>query len=116
MEPKVDVSFEFAKIYDVQTQLDVVLGQKFTVFTNFEGPGQWFANNDPVLKLDANGNNCGFETTALGKSIVRLMNEEVTVKKLTINVVEAIVEPAATLGTIAGAAVAKTPAEPVEQN
>lgn len=94
----VDVSFSNAKVYNIE-RFDVVIGQKFSLFTDSAEPIKWFSDNDPVLAISANGMNADIEATGLGESIIFIMDAAFTViKKLTIKVVSAILEPAATLG------------------
>lgn len=103
----VDVSFSFAKVYDITT-FDVVLGQKFSLLTDWVGTSNWFANNDPVLSLNVSGNAADVEATGLGTSVILIMDaSDTVVKKLTIKVVDAIVEPAKDLGLTADAPIPK---------
>lgn len=105
---QVDISFQFAKVYDIE-RADVVLGQKFSLLTDYDGNSKWFADNDAVLKIDQAGNNADIEATALGSSTVLIMDTSLNIiKKLTIRIVDAIVEPAADLGLTADPAVAKS--------
>jgi hypothetical protein len=103
----VDVSFSFAKVYDV-AKFDVVLGQKFSLLTDFVGTSNWFANNDPVLSLSVSANTADIEATGLGTSTILIMDESMAViKTLTIRVVDAIIEPVKDLGLTADAPVRK---------
>ena len=98
---KADIKFEFAKVYDIE-RADVVIGQKFSILTDYEGPTQWFADNDKVLAIDVSGNNAEIEATAEGKSTVLIMNPDLLIiKKITINVVPAILDLAVDLGATA---------------
>ena len=104
---KADISFEFAKVYDVDT-VDIVMGQKFSILTDHDGPSQWFTDNDKVLSVDVNENIADLEATSIGKSTILIMNPDLLIiKKITINVVEKIVQPAADLGVSADEPVLK---------
>lgn len=98
---KVDVSFKFAKVYDIE-KIDVVIGEKFSLFTDLDPAAEishWFSDNDPVLSMGVNGNHADLEATGLGTSIILIMNKDyATIKKLIIRVVAEIIEPAAELG------------------
>jgi hypothetical protein len=105
---QVDVSFQFAKVFDI-TKFEVVLGQKFTLFTDSSTAIDWFADKDSVLALTEGDTWTDVEATALGTSIILIMDSGLNaVKKLTIEVVAAIVEPAKSLNVSADPAVAKT--------
>jgi hypothetical protein len=102
-----DVKFDFAKVYDIST-FDVVKGQKFSLLTDFAGVSNWFSDNDPVLELNVIGSNAEIFAAGNGKSILLIMDEAYQVlKKITITVVEAIIDPAADIGVSAGAPVLK---------
>ena len=104
---KVDVSFKFAKVYNIEN-IDVVKGQKFSLFTDAEMPIKWFSDNDPAISFVTKNNSVAAQATEIGKSTVLIMNQDFgTIKKLTINVVEEIVEPASDLGLTASEPVLK---------
>lgn len=104
---QVDVYFQFAKVYDI-TNFDVVLGQKFSLLINDPGKFRWFSDEDQVLSQTTKGNNNDVEATALGTSVILIMDESLAIiKKLTINVENTIAEPAADLGLTADPAVSK---------
>ena len=105
----VNVDFQFAKVYDVEEKIDVVIGQKFSFFTDADAtPIEWFANNDQVLAITANGSSADVEALSLGTSIIQIQNEGASIiKKLVINIVSAITEPAKTLGVTADEPVPK---------
>ena len=95
---QVDISFEFAKAYNV-TKVDIVKGQKFSILTDTEEPTRWFADNDKVLSIDTVGNNSDCVADNLGTSVILIMNPDMQIiKELTIKVVDSIVEPAKDLG------------------
>jgi hypothetical protein len=79
---KLNAIFDFVKIYDVQSELDVVQGQVFTLEI-LDGSPLIFTNNDQVLDLD------GDKVTAaeLGESTIRFMDGTSVVKDLLIRVV-----------------------------
>lgn len=97
----VDVSFQFAKVYNIDT-FDVVKGQKFSLFTDYAGSSRWLSENDPVLALLVTGNNADVEAVTVGTSVILIMDDNYqALKKLTIRVVDAIVEPVKDLGLTA---------------
>jgi hypothetical protein len=103
---QVDISFDFAKIYNIE-RVDVVAGQKFKLFTDAEGL-RFFSDNDPVLSLRPNGTVVEGAADDLGTTTILIMDaNDVIHKKLVIRVVDAIVEPAATLNPTAGEPVLK---------
>lgn len=105
---QVDVSFSFAKVYNIE-KFDVVLGQKFSIITDYGSPKSWFADNDPVLSITVNGKDADIEATAKGTSIIKFFDaEDQLLKKISITVVDAILEPAASLGITSEAPVPKT--------
>lgn len=96
-----DISFEFAKAYDVN-KVDVVKGQKFTINTDFDAVSKWFSDNDPVLDLNVTGNSAEVTAKQTGTSIILIMNEAFQEeKRLTIRVVDEILPVAADLGVTA---------------
>jgi len=104
---QVDVTFPYAKIFDIHRG-EIVLGQKFSLLANFEGEKKWFADNDKVLALDAEGNKAELEATGIGTSLILIMTPQLRVlKKITIKVVDAIIEPAKELGVTADIPVPK---------
>lgn len=104
---QVDVSFGFAKVYNIES-FDVVKGQKFSLLTDNTGESKWFSDNDPVLSLIVDGNNADVEATATGTSEIIIMDENLNqLKKITIKVVDAIIEPAKKLTLKADAPVKK---------
>lgn len=97
-----DISFEFAKVYNVE-KADVVKGQSFSIDTDFAGVSKWFSDNDPVLSLKVNGNTAEAEAKETGTSTILIMNESMTVEKtLVINVVDSIEPKATDLSVTAG--------------
>ena len=90
---RLNAIFDNVKIYDVQSQLDVVQGQVFELEV-LDGTPDIFTNNDQILDLD------GVKVTAaeLGTSLIRFMDATSVVKDLTINVVASIGSIASNLG------------------
>lgn len=96
---QVDISFEFAKIYNIQKWVHVVKCQKFSLFTDATTPILFFSDNDPVLGLSANGASVDMEATNLGDSTLLIMDEGHNIlKELVFSVVDLIIEPAKDLG------------------
>jgi hypothetical protein len=97
----VDIAFDFAKVYNIE-RADIAVGQKFKLFTDFEN-GRFFSDNDQVLSLRPNGKEVEGTADEVGDTTILIMDDQFTIqKKLTIKVVEAIVDPAASLGITAG--------------
>lgn len=93
----VDIAFDFAKAYNIE-RADIVMGQAFKLFTDFEG-GRFFSDNDEVLSIKPVGTTVQGSALAVGTSTILIMDSQLNIQKnLTINVVEAIVDPAASLG------------------
>lgn len=94
---QVDISFDFAKIYNIE-KADIVVGQRFTLLTDYEG-GRYFSENDPVLTLKPMGKDVEGEANEIGTSTILIMdNAYAILKTLTINVVSAIIPMATNLG------------------
>lgn len=105
---QVNIDFEFAKIYNIQNRVDVVLGQKFSLYTDSETPIFWFANGDPVLAITERDTSADLEATALGKSVLLIMDSNLTqLRRFDINVVNEIVEQAKNLNATADQPVLK---------
>lgn len=103
---RVDVSFDFAKVYNIE-RFDVVIGQNFTLLSDFDN-GKWFSDNDPVLSLRVNGKDVDAKAVEKGTTTILIMNTEHVIQKtLTINVVDEILPMAASLGVTAGTPVPK---------
>jgi hypothetical protein len=103
---QVDISFDFAKVYNIE-KVDIVVGQKFTLITDYDG-GRYFSENDPVLSLKPIGRDVEGEANEVGTSTILIMDASfVILKTLTIQVVEAIAPLASTLGVTAGSAIQK---------
>lgn len=92
-----NIIFDNVKVYSVQSELDVVQGEVFTLEI-VDGAPMVFTNNDQVLDLD------GDKVTAqtIGESIIRFMDGTAVVKDLLIRVVEQVGPMAKTLGTTFG--------------
>ena len=108
----VNLKLTNAKVYDISV-FDVVLGEKFSLQTDYTDQSYWFVNNDPVLsinakELDVNGASADVEATALGTSIIQIQDDSFKeVKRITIKVVPEIVDPASNLNVSGGTPVAK---------
>lgn len=106
---KVDVKFSNAKVYDVSV-FDVAKGEKFSLLTDYTDVSSWFANNDSVLSVTQNDNNADVEATGTGTSIILIKSQNLdapTLKQLTINVLDAIVDPASNLNVSGGIPIPK---------
>jgi hypothetical protein len=99
---RLNAIFDNVKIYDVQSQLDVVQGEVFDLEI-LEGTPEVFTNNDQILDLS------GTKVTAseIGSSLIRFMDGTAVVKDLTINVVASTGPVATTLGGSLGEPVQK---------
>ena len=93
MEAK--VTHSAGRIYQAR-RFDMVLGQVYDVeLTGITGPIEWTAGDDEVLAIaDDNGLTARITATAIGKSIVRLLQNERPVGVLRIGVYE---EPTVTV-------------------
>lgn len=109
---KVDVIFDFAKVYDIN-KLDVAKGQSFSLQTDLTAQAtqaRWFSDNDPVLamKVSDNGFSADVQATEIGKATILIFGAGFSIiKEIDINVIETIEKPAVTLGLKADAAVTK---------
>jgi len=75
---QVDVSFEFAKVYNIDT-IDVVKGQKFSF--QVDGDGRWFSDNDDVLSLKVTGKEAEASADAEGTTTILIMDESFAIQK-----------------------------------
>lgn len=104
---QVDISLINAKVYNIE-KFQVVIGQKFSLFTDSGIPLSWFANNDQVLNVTDNDSSADVEATGLGTSIILIMDKDLKeVKRLTVDVVSAIVEQARNLNATGGQPILK---------
>lgn len=102
---QIDVSFDFAKVYNVDT-IDVVKGQKFSF--QADGDGRWFSDNDEVISLKVTGKEAQVSADTVGLTTILIMDDTfTTLKTLTVNVVSEIVQQAVTLGATSGNPVLK---------
>lgn len=98
----VDIDFEFAKIYNIYKQVDVVIGQKFSLFTDSTDKVNFASINDAALKLTESDTSFDAEATAVGNSVILIMDANFGIlKQLVFNVVGSITEPANNLGATA---------------
>lgn len=83
-----NIIFENVKIYDVQTNLDVVLGQTFFMETlgDFPPDVEVLATKDPVLSIADDERTV--TTSAIGRSNIKFMTGDAVLKNLYINVVD----------------------------
>lgn len=105
---KVDVSFSFAKVYNVDRLIDVVQGQEFTLIT--DTPSNWYSDNDQALDVD--GNTGKVKAVGLGTSSILMTTgtpgkDFVVWKEIAVNVLPSIEDPATSLGATAGTPVPK---------
>lgn len=104
---KIDVIFDFAKVYDISS-LEVVKGQKFSLVSDLTAPARWFSDEDPVLSMKVIGNGAEAEATEIGKTTILILGLDFgVIGTVEINVVESIPKPATTLGL--------TPGEPIQK-
>jgi hypothetical protein len=105
---KVDLSLSNAKIYNIFEVVDIKQGEAFLLTTDSTSPVMFFSNNDPVLSLVEADTTVSGTASGLGTADILIMDQGLTIlKKLVINVVAAIVEPATALNITADAAVPK---------
>lgn len=103
-----DVAFKNAKVFNVQDRIDVVKGEPFSLLTDLPANTRWFSDNDPVLSVNAIGPEATLTADTIGSSTLLLLDDaDALLKKLKINVVASVEEPAANLNTSAGKPVNK---------
>ena len=107
---KVDVSFAFAKVYNVDKQIDVAQGQEFTLTT--DTPAKWYSDNDAVLDLTQDDNNGKVKAVGLGTSSIIMTTgtpgkDFIIWKEIVITVAAEIADPAVSLGATAGQPIEK---------
>jgi hypothetical protein len=99
---QVDITFDFAKVYNIE-KADIAVGQKFTLNTDYAAASKWYSDNDPVLSLKVSGNSAEVEAKETGTSTILIMNEANGIEKtLVFKVVDSIQPMAADLGLKAG--------------
>lgn len=95
---QIDISFDFAKIFNIDKFVNVVKGQKFSLITDSALKISFFSNNDPVLAISNTDTSADIEATDVGQSTMLLMDSNSTIlKTLIFVVVDSIQEPAANL-------------------
>lgn len=105
---KVDLSLSNAKVYNIFEEMDIRVGEAFLLTTDSVDPVMFFSNNDAVLSLTENPTTVSGTAAGLGTADILIMNAGLTIlKKLVINVVAAITEPATALNVTADSAVPK---------
>lgn len=93
----VNVVFDNVKIYNVQDQLDVIVGQTF--FLEIIDPPEGievFSFRDPVLSLTEDG--LTVTTSKKGQSLLRFMVGVMTVKDVVVLVADSVGAEASALG------------------
>ena len=102
---QIDVSFDFAKVYNIDN-IDVVKGQKFSF--QADGEGRWFSDNDEVISYKVTGKEAQVSADTVGLTTILIMDDTLTtIKTLTVNVIDEIVQKAVTLGATSGTPVLK---------
>jgi hypothetical protein len=97
---QVDISFEFAKVFNIDKLVHVAKGQQFSIFTDSTDKVNFFSNNDATLAINASDNAADITATGLGESILLIMDANFTiVKTLIFLVLDSIQEPATSLNT-----------------
>jgi len=105
---KVDLSLSNAKIYNIFEVMDIKQGETFLLTTDSTVPVMFFSNNDAVLNLVEADTTVSGTASGLGTADILIMDAGLGIlKKLVINVVAAIVEPATALNVTADAPVSK---------
>lgn len=102
----VDIILSNARVYNIE-KVDIRQGEKFSLLTDAAADSKhdWFANNDAALSITGNENGSVVDITAdeVGPVTLLVLDPNLaTIKRITINVLEAIVPPAASLGITAG--------------
>lgn len=95
---KLDVLFSVAMVFDVQSRIDVLQGQEFTLIMDSAEGIDVFSNNDKVLSLEHTGTDVVVKADQLGESKVRFMTDSSITKELLIRVVSEFQRPATDLG------------------
>lgn len=104
---QIDVRFDNVKVYNVEN-FDVVVGQKFSLISDYTGKSKLFSDNDPVLAIIQNGNNASVTASAIGQSEISIRDEnKTTIKTLIINVMDTIPDIPIDLGVTSGDAINK---------
>lgn len=104
---QVDILFDFARVYNINT-FDVVKGQKFALVTDLKAPSRWFSDNDPVLSMIVKDNSAEAEATELGQTSILILGLDLSkLVEIKINVVEKIARPVTDLGLTADSPILK---------
>jgi hypothetical protein len=99
---KVDISLDNVKVYNIEDRVDIVKGEKFSLFTDATQPIHFFSNNDFVLDLKDTGKDLEGEAKEIGTSTILMMDSDFQrLKTININVV-ASVEMVSNLGITFG--------------
>lgn len=100
---QVHIAFTNAKVYNIDRDVDIVVGQTFTLFTDAGIPIKFFSDNDRILNLTDAGVNADGVAAETGKSIILIMDSNFgIIKQIHINVVDAIIPPASSLNVTFG--------------
>ena len=96
---KVDLSLSNAKIYNIFEEMDIKLGETGLLTTDSDHPVDFYAKSDAVLNIIEADTTASFVAASIGTSVIYIMDRDGddVVKKLVINVVAAITEPATAL-------------------
>lgn len=105
---KVDVTFDFAKVFNIDKVINVTQGQEFTLTS--DTPSKWYSDNDQAL--DVNGDTGKIKAVGLGTSSIIMTTgtpgkDFVVWKEITVNVLAGIEDPATSIGATAGDPVPK---------
>lgn len=104
---KVDVAFSFAKVYNVDKQIDVAQGQEFTLTADTDA--KVYSDNDEVLDIVSDK----ITAKGLGQSSIIFTTGTpgapsfIVWKEILVNVLPAIEDPAVNIGATAGSPVPK---------
>ena len=78
MAPEINIKFLSinSEAFDVSA-LTLGLGQEIVMsMPSIEEPIRWFADNDPALKINPNGNEANILADAVGSSTILIMKQE----------------------------------------
>ncbi len=95
---KIDALFSNALVFDIQSRIDELQCQLFTLITDVSEGFEVFSNNDKVLSLEHTATDVVITASEIGESTIRFMTDETTTRKVLIRVVSEFVRPATDLG------------------
>lgn len=99
---KLDALFSNAMVFDIQSRIDVLQGQVFTLIMDTPEGIDVYANNDKVLSYEHTATDVVVTASELGESKIRFMTDTAITKELLIRVVSEFVRPATDLGITPG--------------